>query len=115
MEDGHLIELTLDDVDFDQLCAASTRFGNMWHDQFGRFENHYERSATPPRKEWTYGYWVDGGFFVVLILRAYLQHLNEEFEIFYDTCYPTDAGGWLILTDYASDAQERHKDAYTRS
>jgi hypothetical protein len=83
--------------------------GHLWDRKFGRFENYQgDNTGQPPRRPWRYGYWLEDGWAPVMFFRQYLIDNGHEFEIFYDLDYPTNWGGWVIMTDYASEGHRRH-------
>lgn len=105
----HVFELMADDFDIERLTTASIANPvRLWNEQQERFESDFkDRKPTPPRKPWKYGYWVDGEYAVWLIIRSYLNHLDEDFELFYDQAYPNEWGGWMFMTDWAAPAHTR--------
>lgn len=102
-DDSVVIRFVMDDDDFQHLTVTSCHPGNLWHDQFGRFEHHTESIATPPRKEWKFAYWLEEGYLTLMFATRYLGHIGQDFDVFYDTNYPTEAGGYCIFTDYQTE------------
>jgi hypothetical protein len=74
--------------------------GALYERQMGRFENAEGHYTLPPRKPWKWGHWLEDGWASVVLARTFLLDNGHDFEVFYDTTYPTDAGGVVIFTDY---------------
>lgn len=93
--------------DFERLTVASMDLnqdpdGPLWERQWGRFENYSADGHidAPPRKNWRWGHWLEEGWASVMLARQFLIDRGLEFEVLYDQNYPTEAGGWVIFTDY---------------
>lgn len=98
--------MLITEQDFENLTTSFTLLTqqevHFWHRHFGRFENYYgERIDTPPRKEWKWGYWLKDGWATVMLARQFLIDNGHDFEVFYDTSFPHEWGGWVIFTDYS--------------
>jgi hypothetical protein len=89
--------------DFERLTVAGMNLlqdpaGHLWERQFGRFENtNYNDPSVGMRKQWQWGHWIEGGWAGVMLARQFLIDNGHDFEIFYDSSYPTE---WVIFTDY---------------
>lgn len=97
------IEITAQDFEF--LTVAGMDLNQMgeplWSRQPGRFENYSAEDVhESPRKAWQWAHWIDDAYAGVMLAKAFLLDNGYDFELFYDTCYPTEWGGWVIFTDY---------------
>jgi hypothetical protein len=82
------IEIDLTAADFERLWVNSMRWqGINWEEQAARFD-------PLPEFSWTYAYWFD----------EYAALKMAEGFLSADQCsiHSDEAGGWVILTNYAS-------------
>lgn len=97
--------LIVTEKDFERLCVSAMNLlqdpsGPIWGRQMGRFENVEGHYTVPPRKTWTWGYWIEDGWASVVLARTFLLDNGHDFEVFYDQYHPEQEGGWVIFTDY---------------
>lgn len=92
--------------DFERLSVSSMELdqsgeGPLYERQLGRFEFDGNFQALPNREQpYRWGHWMEDGWASVMFAKQFLLDNGHEFEVAYDTSYPTDWGGWVIFTDY---------------
>lgn len=97
------ISLTMDHEDFAQLCEDSGNLSSLDPEVAAERLNLVGvKAITPPSLHWSAIYWVGHSWANVMLARAFLQGLGEEFEIANDEAeHPNGQSlGLVILTNY---------------
>jgi hypothetical protein len=101
------VVVRLSAADADRLVETSTRWGQDWRAQDGRYE-HTDPGrpyAAAPSYAWAWAYWLGPSWASALLFRSYLESvlapdaLGPACEVLWDLAEP---GGYVVLTDWTS-------------
>jgi len=90
--------MKLTSKDFDQLAVNSanwSEYQSEWKLQEGRFEDIDFETSIEVDYTFTRAYWVES-YPAVLFAKAFLEALNHQYRIYYDTADDT----YMITTNY---------------
>lgn len=113
-----VVTLEMTDEDFERLTVSAMAWGASWREQVedGRFEHSQKPGDAQPQLHWAMAYWVGDNWLTVMMIRAYLDAIDQGYEVVWDQA---DEPEYVILTDFktertrATDRRFREAEEFT--